>query len=175
MKLISAITLFFLTLTFSGEPDLTKLRLWFQNSVDNSSVAEQFYNELQTINDSKLSPIALAYKGASICIMAKHTFSPFKKLSYLDEGMPKINNAVKKDINNIEIRYIRYCIESSIPSFLGKSTHIDEDIDKMVTLLISSNRWQSLEKKIYKFLLEDENVSKEQKDILRTHSKEAYE
>ncbi|MGB9696244.1 MAG: hypothetical protein ACP5P3_03435 [Ignavibacteria bacterium] len=175
MNLVILLILAVLKIFQNSYPDIYQLRSWFESSVENSNTAEKFYNELNKIPDAELSPLVLAYKGASICIMAKHTFSPFKKLAYLEEGLLKINKAIKQNRNNAEIYYIRYCIESSIPFFLGMSQHLENDINNIVTLLLKKRKWETIDIKIYKFLLNEDTVSDEQKTQLSNHYKTVYE
>ncbi len=59
--------------------------------------------------------------------MAKHAFNPLKKMSYFNEGKAKLENAVKADPKNLEIRLMRLITQENAPRILGYNQHIAED------------------------------------------------
>ena len=71
--------------------------------------------------------IRFAYWGATETLMGKHATSPFTKLSWLDKGLLRLNQAVQASPNLPEPRYLRISVESQVPSFLGRSKHLMED------------------------------------------------
>ena len=106
--------------------DLAWVRNSFVEAITNSTKAEDLYKKLNETNCNN-QPILLAYKGATEGLLAKHSFFPTTKLSYLNKGLENINKAIKLSPENEEIRHIRFNIETSMPSFLGRSVHVEED------------------------------------------------
>lgn len=113
-------------ITLSNPLEITWVRKSFVQAISNSQKAEELYQKLNsTANNSH--PVLLAYKGATEGLLAKHSLFPITKLSYLNKSLENINKAIKLSPANEEIRHIRFNIESSIPSLLGYSVHLDED------------------------------------------------
>lgn len=50
--------------------------------------------------------------------------------------------AVEEDPRNIEIRFLRLAIEYNLPAFLGMSTHLEEDVEKIVSDLSRVSQMQ---------------------------------
>jgi hypothetical protein len=83
---------------------------------------------LSEINALQLtSPIIKAYIGATETLAAKYSWNPINKISFLNNGLKKVNEAVGIDLENIEIRFLRFYIENSLPQYLGLSDHLSED------------------------------------------------
>ena len=90
----------------------------------------QFYEKLST-SDIDL-PIITAYEASAKALLANYSWNPVSKIGYLKEAMLLLEDAVKEDGTNIEIRFLRFYIENSIPRFLGLSKNLEED--KLVIL-----------------------------------------
>ena len=103
---------------------------------------EIFYAEfdlqksIQLINDINsldlTDPIVKAYTGATELLVAKYSWNPISKISFLRKGLGKVNKAVISDSENIEIRFLRFYIQNSLPRYLGLSD--DLAIDKKVII-----------------------------------------
>lgn len=71
----------------------------------------------------------LGYLGGLQTIWANHVFSPVNKLNTFNKGKKNIEQAIKKEPNNVELRFIRLSVQKNAPSFLGYQSNIKEDID----------------------------------------------
>ena len=87
-------------------------------------------SEINTLNIGE--PIVRAYEGATEMLAAKHSWNPISKISFMKDGVNNINEAVIGDGANIEIRFLRFYIENSLPHYLGLSKNIE--IDKKVII-----------------------------------------
>ena len=85
----------------------------------------KYYNFIVDQHDD--SPLVQAYLAAAKSLMAKHTWNPINKISYLKDGLALLNKAVAADKENPEIRFLRLYIQRSIPSYMGLSGDIEED------------------------------------------------
>ena len=74
-------------------------------------------------NDALLN----GYRGAAMMMEANHVFNPITKLSRFKKGKQVIENAIKSDGMNVELRFIRLTIQTNVPSFLGYSSAIEAD------------------------------------------------
>lgn len=72
-------------------------------------------------------PIYVGFLAVGQFFMAKHVFNPFKKMSYFNEGKLNLENAVKSDPKNLEIRLMRLITQEKAPKFLGYSDNILAD------------------------------------------------
>ena len=77
----------------------------------------------------KHSATHLGYLGGLQTIWANHVFSPMSKLNTFNKGKKNIEQAIKKEPNNVELRFIRLSVQKNAPSFLGYQSNIKEDID----------------------------------------------
>ena len=80
-----------------------------------------------------------AYLGATEALLAKYAFNPFSKMSFVNSALEKLNKAVALNKNDIEIRYMRFSVESNMPAFLGLNKHIDEDKNTIIKQLCIIN------------------------------------
>ena len=70
-----------------------------------------------------------AYAAVSEAMLAQVLWNPFSKLSQVIKYDKLMEEIVENDADNIEVRFLRLAIEYNLPSFLGMSDHISEDID----------------------------------------------
>lgn len=122
---------------------------WYSISMAGGSneISQRF---VQAVNDEKKTAELLdllskqnpdpsqenyAYWGATETLMGKHSINPLTKLSWLDKGLEKINKSVLAQPSNPVPRYLRITVESQVPSFLGKSIHLNEDKKIILTQL----------------------------------------
>ncbi|RZL38292.1 MAG: hypothetical protein EOO96_03245 [Pedobacter sp.] len=85
--------------------------------------------KLNKFLETKQSDDALinGYKGAGTMILANHVFNPISKLSKFNKGKKLIEQAIKADPNGIELRYLRFTIQTNLPGFLGYKSNIKSD------------------------------------------------
>ena len=150
----------------NGQNALTELRGSFFQSGQN-----QAFITLGTSLSSTHS-IELAYKGAAIAMSAESKSWPHEKLSAFNEGTNIIENSIKTDPWNAEIRFIRLCIQCKSPSFLGYQDDIEKDcqliIDhaKLKYINITDRYWQNA----ITFMLQQNNINDSQKRALQAYA-----
>ena len=83
---------------------------------------------IEILSTSTSKPVYVAYLGAYQTIWANHVLNPMTKLSTFNKGKRNIEKAISLDDKNIEIRVIRYSIQSNAPKFLGY--HEQRNTDK---------------------------------------------
>ncbi len=103
--------------------DVEYLRANYENAVVDKSFCKQMIAKLDQAQD----PVHLAYLGAFQTMWAKHSFNPITKLNSFTEGKKNIDQAVKLNPNDLEIRFIRLSIQKKAPGFLGYNGNIKED------------------------------------------------
>tara|TARA_B100000963_G_scaffold103821_1_gene89925 strand:+ start:345 stop:773 length:429 start_codon:yes stop_codon:yes gene_type:complete len=84
--------------------------------------------------------LSQAFAGAAKCSTAEYRLNPFSKLNTFNAGTDEIEQAVKTDPENAEIRFLRLCIQMESPGFLNYNSKINED---------SALVWKALEDKTW--------------------------
>lgn len=114
---------------------LDVVRANYNKLVSDKELCEKIIAELtETKNNSATH---MAYLGGLQTIWANHVFSPISKLNTFKEGKKNIEQAIKKEPENVELRFIRLSVQKNAPSFLGYKSNINED-----TEFIKENRHQ---------------------------------
>ena len=127
MRLIACFLILLSDLNYTAkDPSLSSIRLKFHNSTSSEKVCKELIKQLQPYNE-KNNPLLLGYKGGATMLMATHVVNPFSKLSYFKNGRIALEKAIQADKNNVELRFLRYTVQTNIPSFLGYSSHLEKD------------------------------------------------
>jgi hypothetical protein len=128
--LIFFITLFFSWNTALAQPELSKIRSLFLTASNNKTSCELFKKECDKLASS-LSTTIQGYRACSKMMSAKYFINPLTKLTEFKQGKQQLEHCIQKDPNNIELIYIRYSIQTHVPSFLGYSSDLDQDKQKL--------------------------------------------
>lgn len=137
--------------------------LYYQATID-EEVADTFFWKMK--DKSCSMPFDLAYKGMAYMLQAKYAWSPYSKYSYFIEGRDLLEQAITKDSTDIEIRFLRFCIQSNAPFFLDYSDKVSIDF------LYIKNNWSSLKDKdlkerIVEYMQESDDVNESDKKIFK--------
>jgi tetratricopeptide (TPR) repeat protein len=100
------------------------LRQQFAKASADKAAAEKLYQQLADYKGP--DAVVLAYKGAAEAIRARDA-SMFDKLTYIQQAARSFEQAVSLAPQNAEVRFLRFSVESNLPSFLGMSKHLEED------------------------------------------------
>nr|WP_199162757.1 hypothetical protein [Elizabethkingia sp. ASV34] len=105
--------------------DLEFVRSNYNKAVADKDLCALMIRDLQQTDNETLP---LAYLGGLETVWAKHAVNPISKLKTFNKGKRKIEQAVQKEPENIEIRFIRLSVQKHAPSFLGYNKNIKEDL-----------------------------------------------
>ncbi|HSN07652.1 MAG TPA: hypothetical protein VLS85_01380 [Hanamia sp.] len=125
-KLLFVGLLFFAQITFANTPSIGEIRSLYEKSVNDESACNKLIEMLSPYNENN-NPLYAGYKASAIMMMAKHVFNPFSKMSYFKKGKRILENAIKADEKNIELRFLRFNAQTHMPSFLGYNGDIKKD------------------------------------------------
>jgi hypothetical protein len=89
-----------------------------------------FYTFLSSVQPK--TALEKAYKGAALAMYADVADGVSNKFSYFNQGKALLEEAVKEDFYNPEIRFLRYSIQSEVPIFVGYRHAIDEDVWRII-------------------------------------------
>ncbi len=141
---------------------ITEVRTVYEKAIYSQQIAVDLIDKLNASNNNTF----LGYKGAVTMIMAKHVFSPYKKLNYFKNGKEILEKALLKEPLNIELRFLRFSIQSNSPKFLDYHSNLFSDkafLLKEVKIINDTD----LKQRITKFLLNSSEVSKTEKLTLQ--------
>ena len=142
--------LFFSTSSFSDVPSINQVRSLFEEAVTQKSSCIKLIKLLESCSETNF-PILVGYKACGTMMMAKYVTNPFSKFSHFRKGKKMLETVTTANDKVVELRYLRYSIQTNAPSFLGYNNHIAEDkmfLEKAVPFLNDA----ALRGKIYECL-----------------------
>ncbi|MEP7128353.1 MAG: hypothetical protein ABI729_05770 [Chitinophagales bacterium] len=145
--------------------DVGRLRELFYKASQDASATEVFYSEMKQVSE-KDGGILLGYKAMAELMKCYHSFNPVNKLVYFDKGKDHLNSAVQSDSTNIELRYLRFSVQTNVPVFLGYKENIAQDKKFIIDNLGATSSDPALQKMIVSFLLSSNYCSEKEKQQL---------
>ncbi len=139
------------TTTFANVPAIKEVRIMLHKATSNEQACTKMIGLLEPFNETNY-PLLFGYRGGATMLMAKHAFNPFSKLSYFKKGKLMLESAIKADHTNVELRFLRYTIQTNVPGFLNYKS--DKNLDKtFISQSLPKLKDQELKKIIIEFLL----------------------
>ncbi|MFU8844874.1 MAG: hypothetical protein ACNA7V_13805 [Bacteroidales bacterium] len=157
-----------LAYTSFGQPlTIEQVRDMYFGGWDGQCGATELSQTLSKIN-SNIDPVLMAYKGAAISTTANCRKMPFAKWNTFNEGKALIEQAVTLAPENIEVRFLRFTVQSNIPGFLNYN-HLVEDrqflLNSVKTVTLASKS-DNLKKLILIFLLDSGQLEKDEQMMI---------
>ena len=157
MKLKALIIAFIvMSITTQANNDLLAIRIELNLAAENEQVAQSFYNQMSLISNSS-PPILIGFKAISILIMGKHAFNPYTKLKHFYKGKEMLNKAIELE-TNLELHFLRFAVQTNIPSFLPYTSDIEND-KKYIFLNLKESKDKDLIKRIIHYLNQTKHCS----------------
>lgn len=150
MKILAWLLLLPLGVVAIQTLDLHQIRVLYHLAVESKEGALQL-NRLMLQVDTSALPVLVCYKGANEIIQAKYSVNPITKLDKFNKGKALIQKAFNRDTLSLEIRFIRYSIQSNLPAFLGYRNELDKDKQFLLNNTKASND-PELQAIIFKYL-----------------------
>lgn len=165
MRTLAFFLLIFNLQVNSPEPDLDLVRTLFVAAATEKKSADELVKMLSKVNDAS-SPVLISYKGVSQMMMAKYGINPISKMSNFRKGKKLIELAAEKAPGNLEVRYLRFAIQTQLPGFLNYDDSIKEDKNFLLSRVKTLND-KKLQKSIIDFLRQSKYCSVEEKRGLK--------
>ncbi len=166
MRNIIWVVILFCSSSHAMDIPLNEVRLLFNKSATNEESCKKLMSVLNQYNETNNSTLA-AYKACATMMMANHVVNPLSKLSSFNEGKELLEKCVAADKENTEIRYLRFIIQSNVPSFLGYNISISNDKTFLLNA-ISGLKDLPLRQMIVSFLKSSEYLSSIEKQNLKS-------
>ena len=132
MRITNIIILFFIIIHCNAQiNNLDQIRKTYLESAKNE---ENIQKLISTCEDykPKNDSIIYAYRTVADLMLIKYKYNPFYKLKLFTEYSRKLDLIVKNNFNNIEIRFLRYCVQKQTPRFLGYNDDLELDYQFIV-------------------------------------------
>lgn len=149
-------------ISYGSTYTVDQARIAFEIAATNEDKTTELLNNL---NDSNLTPILLAYRGATEALMGKFAGVPWSKYTWCKQSMRTFEKAVAAEPENIEIRYLRIAIQIHLPAILNMSGDIESDKACILKNLKFSHN-ELMNKKIAQYLLANTTCSEQEKTTL---------
>ncbi|MCU0391764.1 MAG: hypothetical protein MUE81_11660 [Thermoflexibacter sp.] len=122
--------------------------------------------ELQKAQSSH--PLVIAFHACLETLKAKSLWNPLEKLSMAKQSQQTFSKAILLNPDHLEIRFLRYSIQLSLPAYLYLSTNLEED--KQMIIKAIQNNPHDIEPEnlqiIVSFLLKDGQLSASEKESI---------
>lgn len=106
--------------------NVTELRALYYRANEDKQHAEVFYDKLKGVNE-KSEPILVCYKAMALLMQAKHSYNPYQKLAKFRSGKNLLEQSIARAPANVEVRFMRFCVQTQVPAMLGYSDQLDND------------------------------------------------
>jgi hypothetical protein len=160
---MKAAVFFLAMMVFGQSSELEEIRELYQQAPEEEAAARQLMQKTENYRDNE--PLMFAYKGAAHMMMAKHVINPFSKMSHFNKGKKIYTAAIDADPNNLELRFLRFSVQSEAPGFLGYKQNVEEDKSLLLAGTTKIND-AALKKMIMDYLLSSEALTAAEKKKL---------
>ena len=140
----------FETITGSiGTIVLDDIRKEYPKAMEDKSICLKWFDLFEKQN-SFSEPLLEAYKGGIYMGMAKFAVVA-KKVTFVNKGKAFIEAAILRDKKNVEIRFIRFSVQTKLPPALGYNKNKTEDRN-FISNNIASIKNEAFRNEILKYL-----------------------
>lgn len=126
MKLLLVVLCLLLGQCIAITPGIAEVRQLYARSVSDEKSCVELIARLESFNENN-HPLYAGYRAAATMVMAKHVFNPFSKFSYFKKGRNLLEKAISKSKGDIELRFLRFSIQTHLPGFLDYNDDIGID------------------------------------------------
>lgn len=146
---------------------LSEIRNAYIKAIEEASAAKDLHQQMQKLNSPE--PLKLGYKGAAKTLKAKHSWNPYKKATYLKNGMALLTDAIERKPADVELRFLRLSVAYYLPGFLGYDEYVEADRRKIVQALLSrgkANKPEPVLNVVLEFLFANDLCTEKEQEAL---------
>ncbi len=144
-------------------PDLSKVREEYKNAFNSKEVTIQLNKDLADV-DEEDNTILVAYKGAVLTLMSKHSNSTKEKKMYFKEGASLLDFAIEEKPENVEMRCIRLGVQENTPKILKYRSNISED-KQLIISQYNSIQSRDIKSYVKGFVVQSKSFTEEEKVV----------
>lgn len=154
---------FFFLFSILNNPTIAEIRKLYPKASETEKSAKEFASKFE--NFTSTDKVLIAYKGASITVVAKFQKKAGDKIRKFKEGAKFIEQSILNDPNNIEIRFIRLSVQENVPGIVKYKMNIKED--KTFLLTHYNEQSSSLKEYLKDFILQSKSFSAQEKKTIK--------
>tara|TARA_B100001105_G_C22280220_1_gene394987 strand:- start:40 stop:528 length:489 start_codon:yes stop_codon:yes gene_type:complete len=153
----------YLILLFFANPksELISVRQQYIDAATSESSANEFHDGLKDLKANGANHTLMAYKAASIVLLAKYESGLITKTKLFNRGTDLLEEIIEKDPNNYEARLIRLNIQDNVPWITGYTSELKKD--KAFLIKNYAKQDASLRDFAKKYALQSDAFSKKEK------------
>jgi hypothetical protein len=121
----------------ADEPNLKIIRKQLREAINDSKTTDSLYKSLSGIKNRPA--IIDGFIAGLQALKAKHAWNPYSKIKYIKNCEKTFEKAIAADPQNIEIRFMRFSVEDSVPGFLGYKKNLAPDSEAIINQLNKRN------------------------------------
>jgi hypothetical protein len=149
----------------AGYPSKSELRTLYYQAVSSKTAADKLQKSLLTVDDNSLQ-LLICYKGAAEMMQAKYILSPVTKFRKFKRGKNFIESAIANEPENLEMRFLRYTIQTNLPSFLGYNNQISAD-KRMLLEKLNEIHDKHLQQLVVNYLLASKYTTQNERNHIK--------
>ena len=118
--------LFFLTNSLAQELNLSELRELYIEASFEEDKANELY-ELTKNSSIESGYKKFTYHAIAILLQSKFAINPIDKLKSFGEGKEQLEKVISQYPKDIELRFLRFCVQDGTPAILDYKLNMEED------------------------------------------------
>lgn len=147
-------------------PMNANVRIAWQNAAKDSATIPEF--DRLVANQDPANPVAKGYQAMAYALRARQSPFPFQQILLFSQASSLIAAAIREQPLDVELRFLRFCMEKEIPEMIGGFLHIEEDIKVMIGQMPHANLPAALIRGICLELLDYKKLPTEHEPLLRS-------
>ena len=120
------ISFFFIIICNAQTNNLNQVRKSYIESAQSEENIKKLISKCEEYK-SKNDSIVYAYRTVADLMLIKYKYNPLYKLKLFTEYSRELDLIVTNNFKNIEIRFLRYCVQKQTPRFLGYNDNLELD------------------------------------------------
>ncbi len=149
---------------YSQGMTLEEARKVYAESMHDKATCEAAYKKIASVQNSD-NHLLMGYKAAITVAMSKHLKTTKEKISHFNNGKQLMESSIVKDAKNVELRFLRFTIQSNCPAVLKYNKSLTTDKLFIIDNLTSVQN-TTIRSRIKDFLLQSKNITIEEKQKL---------
>ena len=131
--------------------ELGDLRKICFQAISDSRAVPKGKAKVEGMVDYARNPVLLAYVGSFRCLEARDALWPMQKWNWSNEGLAKLDAAVAKDPDSVEIRVLRCAITTHLPFFFSRADQAKKDQRWLKERMSEAQTAEKLDPELKKF------------------------
>ena len=138
--------------TQAQELNLSEVRELYIEASFEENKANKLY-KLTKNSSIKSDHKNFTYHAIAILLQSKFTFNPIHKIKWFIEGKEQLEKVISLYPNDIELRFLRFCVQDGTPAILDYKLNMEEDSQFILNnITINSDELQQFIMPIFKNL-----------------------